>query len=228
MKELEDKLVEELYNNLQNEISKSKINNNKIIEEEKNNKDKIISKMIHEGIVCNKCGMKNIEGVRYKCAQCTEFNLCEMCEKNYIHDMKHIMIKIIYPIKNNNELNYKINRNISYKNQDMNYKFNPDTLTIDGNLDTTFAAINLENSGAEPWRGVYLKCLENISEIIAEECEINDNVNSKNSINVNIKFENVNEQIKPGKYIYYSFFQMFNKNNESFGNITKVKIQIKK
>ena len=76
MKELEDKLVEELYTNLQNEITKSKINNNNIpkIVEEEENKNNNMKKMIHKGISCNKCGKNNIDGVRYKCAQCANFN----------------------------------------------------------------------------------------------------------------------------------------------------------
>ena len=108
MKELEDNLTEELYNNLKNEISKSKIQNKELNNIEEDNGQKII----HRGIICNKCGKKDIKGKRYKCAQCSNFNLCEKCENNYIHDMKHIMIRIITPLKSDNELNSKINKNI--------------------------------------------------------------------------------------------------------------------
>lgn len=226
MKKLEDKLVEELYNNLQVEISKTKIVNleNKNNEEEKNNYETI---KIHKGIACNKCGKENIQGIRYKCAQCANFNLCENCEKNYIHDMKHIMIKIIFPIKNESEFIYKINRNISYKNQDFNYNLEPKTFILDKNDNINFQKINIKNIGAAPWRRVVLKCIEDKSDIIGEDCEINYNVNSGSCINTQIKFENLKNEIKPNKTFYYSFFQMFNDQKESFGNITKIKIEIK-
>jgi hypothetical protein len=228
MKELEDKLVEELYNNLQNEITKSKLNNNnapKIIEEEKLEICKV--KTVHEGIYCNKCGKNNIEGVRYKCAQCANFNLCENCEENYIHDIKHIMIKIKYPIKNESELMHKINRNISYKNQGMNYDLEPKIFNLEGGSDIGVHQVNLKNTGISPWRGVTLRCIEDKSEIIGEDCDFKYNVNSGSSINGQIIFNDLKKQLKPGKYIYYCFFQMFNQQNESFGNVTKIKVKIK-
>lgn len=230
MKELEDKLVEELYNNLQNEISKSKINNKKnIVKVEKNN-DNGMSKMIHKGIICNKCGETNIAGIRFKCAQCSNFNLCENCAKNYIHDMRHIMVKIRYPYANENELISKINRNISYKNQNMNYNLEPKIINIDGNLDSVVQIIKITNTGLAPWRGVTLKCIYDKSEIYGEDFDINYNVKSGSSVNAQIKFNNIQNQLKFNKKIYYSFFQMFKQDesygNESFGNVTKIKIQI--
>ena len=226
MKELEDKLVEELYNNLQNELSKSKIIDieNKKNEVKKNNFDKI---MIHKGISCNKCGKENIPGIRYKCAQCANFNLCENCERDYIHDMKHIMVKIRYPIKNESEFMHKLKRNISYKNQDFNYNFEPKIFILDKNDDISFQHINIKNIGDAPWRGVTLKCIQDKSDIIGEDYEISYNVNSQSSINAQIKFQNLKNEIKPNKNVYYSFFQMFNNQNESFGNVTKIKIQLK-
>ena len=223
MKELEDNLTEELYSNLKNEISKSKIiQNNESNNIEGNNK----SKPIHYGIVCNKCGKRDIEGKRYKCAQCTNFNLCEKCENNYIHDMKHIMIRILYPLKSDKELNSKINKNISYKNQDMNYNLEPKIFNLDANKDMDAQQIKIINTGMAPWRGAYLKFVEG-SEIIGEIFDINYSVNSGSSINAKINFEDLKTQINSEKKIYYCFLQMFNQNDESFGNVTKIKVHIK-
>ena len=226
MKELEDKLVEELYKNIQNEIEKSKIKNNEE-EKEEIKEDINIGRQIHRGIVCNKCGKENIEGIRYKCAQCANFNLCQKCEKNYNHDIKHIMIKIRYALKNDNELISKINRNISYKNQDMNYNLEPKIFNLDGTRDIDVQQVNIKNIGAAPWRGVYLKCIEDKSEIIGDEYEINYNANSGSMVKASIQFSDLKNQLKPGKKTYICFFQMFNGKNESFGNVTKVKVNIK-
>lgn len=223
MKELEDNLTEELYSNLKNEISKSKImQNNESNNIEGNNK----SKAIHYGIECNKCGKRDIEGKRYKCAQCSNFNLCEKCENNYIHDMKHIMIRILYPLKSDKELNSKINKNISYKNQDMNYNLEPKIFNLDANKDMDAQQIKIINTGMAPWRGAYLKFVEG-SEIIGEIFDINYSVNSGSSINAKINFEDLKTQINSDKKIYYCFLQMFNQNDESFGNVTKIKVHIK-
>ena len=191
MKELEDKLVEELYSNLQTEISKSKIKDNFcIIKEEDNNINS--SKMIHRGICCNRCGKENIQGIRYKCVQCMNFNLCENCENNYIHDMKHIMVKIRFPTNDDSELNSKINRNISYKNQDMNYSLEPKKFNLDSSLDMNVQKVTLENIGLAPWKGVYIKCIDDVSEIICEENEIEQTVNSGSSIDIQLTFNDIN------------------------------------
>ena len=219
MKELEDKLVEELYNNLKNEISKSNVQNIIELKEDMN-------KTIHKGIVCNKCGKKNIEGIRYKCAQCPNFNLCEICEDNFNHNIKHIMIKMRYPAKNENELVSRINRNISYKNKDMNYNLEPKEFKMEKDEDNWTFQINLKNIGAAPWREVTLRCLNDKSDLIGEECEIEYSVNSGSSINQQLKIYNIKNQLKKGKNIYYCFYQMFNRQNESFGNVTKIKISI--
>ena len=219
MKELEDKLVEELYNNLKNMISKSNVQNIIELKEDMN-------KTIHKGIVCNKCGKKNIEGIRYKCAQCPNFNLCEICEDNFNHNIKHIMIKMRYPAKNENELVSRINRNISYKNKDMNYNLEPKEFKMEKDEDNWTFQINLKNIGAAPWREVTLRCLNDKSDLIGEECEIEYSVNSGSSINQQLKIYNIKNQLKKGKNIYYCFYQMFNRQNESFGNVTKIKISI--
>jgi hypothetical protein len=223
MKELEDNLTEELYSNLKNEISKSKIQNKALnnIEEEDNGQKKI-----HRGITCNKCGKKDFKGKRYKCAKCSNFNLCEKCENNYIHDMKHIMIRILNPLKSDNELNSKINKNIAYKNQDMNYNLEPKIFNLDARKDTDIQQVKIINTGITPWRGACLKFVDK-SEIIGEVFDINYNVNSGSSLNAKITFNDLKNQINSNKKIYYCFLQMFNRNGESFGNITKIKVHIK-
>ncbi|KAI9478788.1 MAG: hypothetical protein EXX96DRAFT_572300 [Benjaminiella poitrasii] len=53
---------------------------------------------IHRGITCNKCNMSPIRGVRYKCANCVDFDLCEMCEGANSHANTHVFLKIRIPI----------------------------------------------------------------------------------------------------------------------------------
>lgn len=52
---------------------------------------------VHRGCQCNACGMVPIRGVRYRCANCADFDLCETCESQGVHIKTHIFYKIRVP-----------------------------------------------------------------------------------------------------------------------------------
>ncbi|KAK1755253.1 protein ref(2)P [Echria macrotheca] len=52
---------------------------------------------IHRGCQCNACGVVPIRGVRYRCANCSDFDLCETCESQGLHFKTHIFYKIKVP-----------------------------------------------------------------------------------------------------------------------------------
>ncbi|KAM6537774.1 hypothetical protein FALCPG4_003679 [Fusarium falciforme] len=52
---------------------------------------------VHRGCQCNACGMVPIRGVRYRCANCADFDLCETCEAQGVHIKTHIFYKIRAP-----------------------------------------------------------------------------------------------------------------------------------
>lgn len=52
---------------------------------------------VHRGCQCNACGMVPIRGVRYRCANCADFDLCETCESQGVHTKTHIFYKIRVP-----------------------------------------------------------------------------------------------------------------------------------
>ncbi|KAK1247242.1 hypothetical protein MKX07_002151 [Trichoderma sp. CBMAI-0711] len=52
---------------------------------------------VHRGCQCNSCGMVPIRGVRYRCANCADFDLCETCESQGVHIKTHIFYKIRIP-----------------------------------------------------------------------------------------------------------------------------------
>jgi len=50
---------------------------------------------IHIGVTCDGCNKSPIVGVRYKCANCANFDLCEECEaKGGLHISTHVFVKI--------------------------------------------------------------------------------------------------------------------------------------
>ena len=104
------------------------------------------SNVIHQGIKCNKCEMNPIVGIRYKCADCNDYNLCEKCEEeNYINNVHpHDFIKIRKFKLNNNENNQiknkenillnKINEKNGFDNNYNNNNYNYYENNINNNL----------------------------------------------------------------------------------------------
>lgn len=81
---------------IKNEIQKmipeiSKIVNEQKPEERKENN----SRILHRNIICDGCEMYPIEGVRYKCTVCDDFDFCSKCEATIEHD--HLFLKIKKP-----------------------------------------------------------------------------------------------------------------------------------
>lgn len=53
----------------------------------------------HEGIVCDFCE-RSVVGVRYKCCNCANYDLCEECEAIHgVHDSDHVFIKLRKPAR---------------------------------------------------------------------------------------------------------------------------------
>jgi len=52
----------------------------------------------HRGVTCDQCG-RAISGIRYKCAECHDYDLCEECERTNQHPAEHVTLKIRIPTK---------------------------------------------------------------------------------------------------------------------------------
>ncbi|CAK7205207.1 hypothetical protein SEUCBS139899_007973 [Sporothrix eucalyptigena] len=55
------------------------------------------SAYVHRGCACNACGIVPIRGIRYRCANCADFDLCETCESQGLHIKTHIFYKVKVP-----------------------------------------------------------------------------------------------------------------------------------
>lgn len=53
---------------------------------------------IHRSITCNHCNTSPVRGIRYKCANCPDFDLCEGCEGLGVHLSNHVFIKVRIPV----------------------------------------------------------------------------------------------------------------------------------
>lgn len=52
---------------------------------------------VHRGISCNSCNVLPIRGIRYRCANCADVDLCETCESMQIHPKTHLFYKVRIP-----------------------------------------------------------------------------------------------------------------------------------
>ncbi|KAL8794393.1 MAG: hypothetical protein Q9195_003092 [Heterodermia aff. obscurata] len=52
---------------------------------------------VHRGVTCNGCNTLPIRGIRYRCTNCADFDLCEICEAQQIHDRTHLFYKVRIP-----------------------------------------------------------------------------------------------------------------------------------
>ncbi|CAG8441450.1 4279_t:CDS:2 [Acaulospora morrowiae] len=59
-----------------------------------------LSKGIHAGIVCNYCRKREWKGMRYKCSECLDYDLCFDCIKmsNLLHNVQHHFLKLTDPV----------------------------------------------------------------------------------------------------------------------------------
>jgi hypothetical protein len=53
---------------------------------------------VHRGVTCNNCQIIPIRGIRYRCANCADYDLCEVCEAiDSTHPKTHLFFKIRIP-----------------------------------------------------------------------------------------------------------------------------------
>lgn len=51
----------------------------------------------HPNIVCDACRKSDIEGMRFKCLKCMDFDLCTNCYMNSKHEMNHKFVLLETP-----------------------------------------------------------------------------------------------------------------------------------
>ena len=52
---------------------------------------------VHTGITCNSCNAYPIRGIRYRCTNCVDYDLCEVCEAQQAHPKTHLFYKVRIP-----------------------------------------------------------------------------------------------------------------------------------
>ena len=229
MKNLEENIAQDIFQSIKLQLVKSEQeNNNNLIFNENKNMSNL--KIVHDGIKCNNCGEENIEGIRYKCTVCPDFNLCQKCETEAIHPPSHIFIKMRRPVKDEDLKLDKDKCKYSYKNEDYDFTVDDRNLifSIENKENGTLAKqIAITNNGFEDWNpGAKFKCLDS-SQLKGKDYTIESRINRGDTVNIEIIFEDFKKDLGTFKDEYDVYYQMFNSDNEAFGNITKFKVIFK-
>lgn len=51
----------------------------------------------HEGTMCDTCRQQPIFGIRWKCAECPNYDLCSVCYHGDKHNLRHRFYRITVP-----------------------------------------------------------------------------------------------------------------------------------
>jgi len=65
------------------------------------------NKEIHSTVTCDKCGTFPIVGIRYKCMECPNYDLCEKCEESKYLEHEHNFLKVRKPLQKTGDI-YKV------------------------------------------------------------------------------------------------------------------------
>jgi hypothetical protein len=223
MNKIKDELINNIYKTVQiqpNEI----ISNNK--EENENLEISMINKdlqglSIHKSIKCNECNCPEIIGPRFKCIKCENYNLCSKCEEETEHNIDHIFIKI-YKSNQDSEIdNHSLK--IKYKNEGLNYNVSQNNFRFKRKITNTIK-LQIKNTGTKNWdNGFTFHCLDKHSELLGMSYNIMHVVEPQNDVDATLIFnldDNQNCLNDITRSLFVSYWQMFDKNDLPFGEVT--------
>ena len=244
VKKLKDDIVKKTLEKNQILISNYIEKLNKLEEDRKNQFQTELSKLskvsmsscntIHNGIKCEKCNKCPIQGIRYKCTICNNYNLCETCEElnsiEKFHNQEHDFIRMRNEGKNIQIPNHNLNDNYNIlKNDDDNLTYNYECLTQNPTVSITYGTkqvnydfiIKCHNS--LPWiKGTKLICNKMHSNIICHDIELPE-LQIGQQTKVCCKFNNL-DSLNSGQHkTIYEFFV----NNIMYGKPLIINIEIK-
>lgn len=78
------RLIESSFAAMNTEIKSSQVQTTAPIRPAE--KKSSLIKTVHKGVRCDNCSKQSIQGKRYKCLECFDYDLCETCEAKNIHE----------------------------------------------------------------------------------------------------------------------------------------------
>lgn len=214
----------EVFNSIKKDLPQEELDNGGRIFIKEKKEEKVVDDEnyhdMHVCVFCQNCHNGNFFGLRYICAECNNYNLCENCFSNevYSHDKEHTFIRIKIPM---NQINMEINNYscIFTPNRRVEYQkygiFEIETEVINnGRIDLLLCFISPVRFGKK-----YLGC---------NRASVLEHVNSgeKYKIKMIIKFEDENEEPFEPLKKYEGYFRLMTQEGIPFGDILYLQVNI--
>lgn len=92
-------ILQNQINQIQNEFQ-LKVTSDVLNIKQQQYENRSVQDIYHDNILCQQCLSNNIKGIRYLCAECDNYNICDKCEKQRTHNhpIDHLFLKITKPI----------------------------------------------------------------------------------------------------------------------------------
>ena len=208
---------EKIYNKLNNELSSVRLEESLSIynktKEEMDNLEKKLQEVKHTNIICNNCYKADFTGKRFMCALCSNYNLCQECEKNFyqksIHPREHTLIQINKNIEESYDISNYSNI-ISNKEQ------------IFKNVPPCFISeFTVVNSGDNELKGCYIMPVKMGDNYLSCTTKvINESIQRNNPIKIKLVVKIPDEATG----YYEGFFRMFTPYGLPFGEVIHIKV----
>ena len=166
----------------------------------------------HKSIECSECGMNPIVGYRYKCLDCDDYNLCEKCKKNIIH--QHNFIQYV----NEDDNSLDINNDYSYECLTSNV-----SISIYEGDEQAILNVILKNNGKLKWSDKSLLVCDKTSQIECNYIILKPLAPNEQDV-ITITFNKLNN-LKEGKYFSLLNFSI---GKNIYGKPLKIDVNILK
>ena len=165
--------------------------------------------IIHNNIICNSCLTFNIEGFRYVCSYCKNYNLCQKCfHLRREHNQEHIFILVKSPI--NDDITKYNNKFLQcwevFKNRFSSFEIK----------------IQIANIGEKDLKNCFISYIKFTgSYLLCEKFIITENFVKNEIKEIKLKIILPDEKDKSS---FEGHFRMFNANGLPFGDVLTVKV----
>mmetsp|Transcript_20064 Transcript_20064/g.28096 ORF Transcript_20064/g.28096 Transcript_20064/m.28096 type:complete len:564 (+) Transcript_20064:108-1799(+) len=88
--------VQQFVNAVKQIVPQATVTNNNTASPLTNNNNEPAASAVMHAAICDNC-QQSISGIRFKCGNCADYDLCETCEAKRLHDENHIFLKIYKP-----------------------------------------------------------------------------------------------------------------------------------
>eukprot|EP00475_Leptophrys_vorax_P016021 TRINITY_DN223_c0_g1_i1.p1 TRINITY_DN223_c0_g1~~TRINITY_DN223_c0_g1_i1.p1 ORF type:complete len:474 (+),score=154.44 TRINITY_DN223_c0_g1_i1:134-1555(+) len=174
--------------------------------------------VVHEAVTCDGCEMSPIQGVRFKCIVCENYDLCSDCEAKNVHEVSHPLLKIKVPRSGET-----VGQGVRFHRRGHKFrrffaKFVSDETIPDRSScapgETKFKVWKLQNVGQMDWpAGLKAVCIsgEEVIDVASREVSL-PAVPAGAEFDVKVQ---VNVPKVPGRYV--ANFKLVNPDGEKFG-----------